>query len=214
MTLTAVVTGDLVNSTGVSDPAGFGNRLVSLLDTMSTTYGATTSVYRGDGFQLVLPRATDVFEVALILRAGLIAGSNAGDRWDARVAIALGLSTAGPTSGESNSWVHVNSGRTLDTLGKDRMAIVVDEHGAGLQPMVSLAALFVDDIINGWTVREAQILLDYLTHRDVQQQIAERMGISRPTVTLALQRAKARLVDAYIRDMQVMTEAAYDQYLV
>lgn len=208
MALIAVITGDLVNSTGVSDPVGFRRRLEALLLTMETSYGAVTSIYRGDGFQLALPAATDAFEVALLIRAGLVASSSsASDRWDARLAIALGATDLPLT--DANSRVHVASGRMLDTLDKDRLTVVLDEQAAGLQPMASLAALFVDDIVNGWTAREAEILLDYLLHRDAQQKIADRMGVSRPTVTLALQRAKSRLVDAYIRDMRAMTEAAY-----
>jgi len=210
MTIIAVITGDLVNSMSVDDSASFRRRLQALLRTVETTYGAVTSMYRGDGFQLALPAATDAYEVAILMRAGLIAGNEAGsDRWDARVAIAVGLTDEPVT--DANSPVHVSSGRTLDALDKDRLGIVFDEQGAGLQVMASLAALFMDDIVNGWTAREAEILRDYLTHRDAQQKIADRMGVSRPTVTLALQRAKSKLVDAYIRDMKAMTEAAYGE---
>lgn len=212
MTFISVITGDLVNSTGVSDPAGFRQRLVKTLQVMEKKYRAVTSIYRGDGFQLALPEASDAYEAALLIRAGLIAGTRAApERWDARMAVALG-STDLPVH-EANSEVHVASGRMLDTMDKDRMAIVVDRPGAALQAMASLAMLFMDDIAIGWTAREAEVLQDYLLHKDAHQKIANRMGVSRPTVTLALKRAKSRLVDAYITEMKAMTEKVYGDQL-
>lgn len=211
MPLLAVLTGDLVNSTGVAQPDAFRHRLNESLAVMKECYGAHTSVYRGDGFQLTIPHATDAYEVVLQMRASLIAASpGSTDRWDARIAIALGMSS-GVKAGQ-NSTVHVNSGRCLDSLGKNRLGIVVGKNMVGFQTAAALAALFIDDIVNGWTAREAEILLDYLSHRDSQQKIANRLGVSRPTVTLTLQRAKANLVDAYIRDMTTLTEMAYGKH--
>lgn len=212
MPLIAVITGDLVNSTGVANPGAFRHRLETLLALMEESYGANTSIYRGDGFQLTLASAADVYQVALQIRAGLIAGSaSASDRWDARIAIALGVSKEAKAS--QNSSVHVNSGRCLDSLGKARLGIVVGKNMIGFQTAADLTALFIDDIANSWTAREAEILLDYISHKDAQQKIANRFGVSRPTVTLTLQRAKANLVDAYIRDMTRLTEMAYGKRL-
>jgi hypothetical protein len=211
MPLLAVITGDLVNSTGVAQPDAFRHQLNESLAFMKECYGANTSVYRGDGFQLTIPNATDAYEVVLQIRARLIAASpGSTERWDARIAIALGMSS-GVKVGQ-NSTVHVNSGRCLDNLGKNRLGVIVGKNMVGFQTATALAALFIDDIVNGWTAREAEILSDYLSHRDSQQKIANRLGVSRPTVTLTLQRAKANLVDAYIRDMTTLTEMAYGKH--
>lgn len=211
MPLIAVITGDLVNSTGVGQPEAFRHQLDTILARMEADYGASTSVYRGDGFQLTIPNATDAYDVALQIRASLIAGSpDNTERWDARIAVALGVSRS--TMAGQNSSIHVRSGRCLDSLGKRRLGVIVGENMVGFQTVAALTALFVDDIVNGWTAREAEILADYLDHRDSQQQVANRIGVSRPTVTLALQRAKTNLVDAYIRDMTMLTEMAYGKH--
>ncbi|MDA1370407.1 MAG: hypothetical protein O2971_06555 [Proteobacteria bacterium] len=198
MSQLAVITGDLINSTRVENGQRFRALLKSILAGMTKKYGAKTSIYRGDGFQISLTRRDCVFEATIYLRAGLIAGSpDRAERWDARVAMALGEHDA--VIEEQNSTVFIQSGRALDGMKKEHMVVVGEPES--FQLAANIATAFVDDLIDNWTAVEAQTLFEYLQGRESHQAIAERLGKTRSTVTLSLQRARYNLIDRYITDM-------------
>lgn len=194
----AVITGDLIASTQVAEPARFRARLSDLLAMASEKYAAITNLYRGDGFQIAMDSSANAFEAAILMRSGLIAGStDSSNRWDARIAIAFG---AGPLSeSDQNSEAYVNSGRALDNMGKQHLCV----HGGSeaLDLGLRAATLFADDVMDGLTPTEAEVLFYYFLHRESHQRIADRLGKKRPTITVALQRAKYTLLDQYIADM-------------
>lgn len=205
MKMIAVLTGDLVNSTGVSDPAGFQRRLHELLRFLQEKYSAETSAYRGDGFQVAMGEPTRAMEAAITLKAGLIAASpKAAERWDARIAVAIG---AGSIRDDTSGLVYIESGHALDAMNKQRLVI----HGEPETFLVSasLATAFVDDIIDSWTATEAETLFEYLRARESHKLIAQRLGKKRPTVTLSLQRARYTLIDRYIRDLNRLMELSH-----
>lgn len=199
----AVLTGDLINSTSVVHGEEFRALLKSILASMEERYDAKTSTYRGDGFQIVLNQPDRAFEATIYLRAGLIAGSpDRAERWDARVAIALGEN--GGLNAEQNSEVFIQSGRALDAMKKEHMQVVGQPES--FQIAAGIATAFVDDVIDNWTAVEAGTLFEYLQGRDSHQAIAERLGKTRATITLSLQRARYTLVDRYITDMTRLKE--------
>lgn len=194
----AVITGDLIGSTQVADPAAFRDCLRKLLDLVADKFHAQTNLFRGDGFQVATDMQGNAFRLAMVLRTSLISQSPANSsRWDARVAIAFG---AGDLSGANqNSDAYVNSGRTLDKLEKDNLSIHAE--GEPMQLSTAAATQFADDILNHLTPVEAQVLYYHLLEGGSHQSIADTLGKKRPTITLALQRARYQLLDRYINDM-------------
>ncbi|MEQ8956050.1 MAG: sigma factor-like helix-turn-helix DNA-binding protein, partial [Gammaproteobacteria bacterium] len=63
------------------------------------------------------------------------------------------------------------------------------------------ATAFADDILDHLTPVEAEVLYYYFLEHENHQQIAERLAKQRPTVTVALQRAKYSQLELYIRNM-------------
>lgn len=216
MSRIAVITGDLINSTKVRDARGFRRRLEVLLELAGQRYHATTALYRGDGFQVALDAEQfNALEVAVILRTGLIAHSpDRKNRWDARVAIAFARGEEQEKVEEKkqailsikdqNSPAFVNSGRSLDAMDKDHLCI----HGRSASARLALgvASGFADDIINQLTATEAEVLHYYFLDRKSHSDIARQLGKKRPTVTLALQRAKYTLINGFTRDMNKFLE--------
>jgi len=198
MPLLAVITGDLVGSTRVSAPAAFRERLGELMDVAAEKFQAQTHLYRGDGFQVAMGPTVNAFRVAVLLRAGLICASPDGsERWDARIAIAFGQGGFPPA--DQNSDVHVNSGRALDGMKEGHFRIHADDET--LRLATGVATAFADDILSRLTTAEAQALYYHLLEGGSHQEIADRLGKKRPTVTMALHRARYRLLDRYIGEM-------------
>lgn len=198
MTHIAVITGDLIGSTQVTEPAAFRDRLRELMDLVAEKFQAQTNLFRGDGFQVAVGMQVNAFRLAVLLRTGLISHSPGNDnRWDARVAIAF---SAGRLSGaDQNSDAYVNSGHTLDNMAKDNLRIYGEEEVMLLA--TGAATQFADDILSHLTPTEAEVLFYHLLERGSHQSIADRLGKQRPTVTMALQRARYQLLDRYIQDM-------------
>jgi hypothetical protein len=192
MTTQAVLTGDLTHSQIVSDTQAYLSGLKSVLAALKKTYGLTIDTYRGDGFQVVLKHTHQAFECALAIRAGLIAASPAGERWDARIAVGVGAATAGRNYGEA----FVLSGQGLD--GMKKLSLALFSHDASLLRGAELVTEFVAAIVDKWTVVEAQAYHAHLLGVGDQQSIAENLGKSRVAINKALQRGQARLLDRYL----------------
>lgn len=202
----AVITGDLIGSMQVADPDAFRARLKQLLERAHEKYGAVTNLYRGDGFQLALAGKVNAFEVAVVLRTGLIArgpdtrSPDRGERWDARLAIAFGNGRL--SSRNQNSPAYVDSGRALDTMKEAHLCVAAGDEFLRLASGV--ATDFVDATLNQLSPAEAEVLYYYFLDRGSHQSIADRMGKKRPTVTQALHRAGYSLLDRYVRDMDAL----------
>lgn len=195
MNCIAVLTGDLVDSRSMRDTPAFLGQLKSVLGDMGQRYGAQVETFRGDGFQLVLNQPDLAFTCAVALRAALIAASPAGERWDARLALGIGQ---GEGNGSAYGEAFVLSGQGLDGMKKETLCLFSSD--PQLLKYAALPTAFVEAIIENWTAVEAQTYFLHLTQGLDQRGIAERLGKSRVTVTKALQRASARLVDRYLSE--------------
>ncbi|MBW2941716.1 hypothetical protein [Zhongshania aquimaris] len=208
MAMTAVITGDLINSRGSSDVKGFLSALKKLLAALAKRYGAGTDIFRGDGFQLLLDSPEEALECALALRAGLIAASPKGERWDARLAVGV-AHTKKNAGGQVFSEAAVLSGQGLDSM--KRQTLMVFSNSTQFLRYAELPTAFVAEIIDNWSVVEAQTYYLYLSKAQDQATIAKAMKKSRVTVTKALQRAKAQLLGRYLASVEFwLTEALHD----
>jgi len=203
MSRIAVITGDLINSTKVRNAQGFRERLRELMTLAERKYQAKPTLYRGDGFQAALDADRfNALEVAVVIRTGLIAQSpDRNNRWDARVALTFSTGTGDQDLSfeDQNSPAFVNSGRALDGMEKDHFCIYGSNENTRLA--LGVATGFADDIINQLTSAEAEVLHYYFLDRKSHSDIARKLGKKRPTITLALQRARYTLVDRFVQDM-------------
>lgn len=201
----AVLTGDLINSTGVSNPKAFMQCLESLLKDIEIRYAGHAITFRGDGFQIALTTPAQALKCAIYLRAGLIAASpTKRERWDARISTAIAeQANRDDTFGNA----YIQSGRGLDNIAKSNFYVYGEPHIFRLS--VVLATNFVDDIITHWTPAEAEAYFIYLQHPGGHKGVAEALKKSRSTITKTLLRGKYTLIDQYLQDTVKIMELTH-----
>ena len=200
----AVLTGDVIESRKVGDRPRLYRQLDDTLAALAARHGGHGERFRGDGFQLALPHAAAAMEAAVALRAALVQHSEPDQRWDARIAVAIGPAEAGLAAADGETFIA--SGRTLDALagGHGHLALtLLDEaEDEGL----ALLVRFIDDLLDGWSPYSAEVVglsLREDSSRQVSQQtLAERLGITQPSVHKRLRAARWALLSdslAYLR---------------
>ncbi|WP_339650297.1 hypothetical protein [Halopseudomonas pelagia] len=204
MNISAVITGDLIDSQSVQDTHAYIAQLQAQLQELAGIYEFKAEQYRGDGFQITLNAPERAFECAVVLRAGLIANSPEGERFDARIAIGIGAAPSVNHYGEA----FVLSGRGLDAMKKTTLGIF--SHAQQLLDRTELPTEFVANIIEGWTRVEAETYFLHATQQSSQKDLAKTLGKSRVTVHKALQRANAELIDRYIERTRVWVQELQD----
>ncbi|WP_445157236.1 hypothetical protein [Halomonas sp. E14] len=193
----AVLTGDVVESRRVSDRPRLYRWLDDSLATLAQRHGGRAERFRGDGFQLALPHPGQALAAAVALRAALIQHSEPEQRWDARIAIAVGPARWQPDQrlADADEPPFVQSGLALDALGQsdERLALVPGPHDDG---SLALLLRYLDALIDGWSRYSAEVVGLSLAGSPSQQAMAERLGIRQPSVHKRLRAARwALLVD-------------------
>jgi DNA-directed RNA polymerase specialized sigma24 family protein len=187
----AVLTGDIIASRRLQPAERLSAVLDDTLALLATRFGAVTERYRGDGFQLVLPQAWQGVTAAVLLRAELIRHSRRDQRWDARLAIAIGRDDQwqpGRRLAEASAPPFVASGQALDALDDDHHLALRLE--AGESECLALLMRYLDEMLEGWTPAAAEAVAGLLCHAESQQALAERLGISQPAVHKRLRTAR------------------------
>ena len=192
----AVLTGDLVGSTGLS-PAEVAQAFDALIDCAAMQadwHGAPLHFtrQRGDGWQVALARPALALRSALAFRAALRCE---GGEFDSYISIAEGEVTGaiGPDLNAETAAVFVTSGDGLDILKllslSERVVYVDDAYDEG-GPLNAVTVL-ADHISQGWTPAQAAAILPFLTPGDEPSytEVAKALGKSRQAVTKALDAA-------------------------
>ncbi|MFO8044405.1 MAG: hypothetical protein R6U30_00850 [Halomonas sp.] len=188
----AVLTGDVIDSRKVDDRPGLYRLLDDNLAELASLHGGRAERFRGDGFQLALPRAAPAMEAAVTLRAALIEHSEPDQRWDARIAVAVGPAERG--SAETDGATFVASGRALDALADTSVHLSLTRLDAPVDPGLVLLVRYIDDLLDSWSAYSAEVVGLSLRHDASQQALAERLGIRQPSVHKRLRAARWTLL--------------------
>ncbi|WP_416140372.1 hypothetical protein ACM26W_08370 [Halomonas sp. HK25] len=188
----AVLTGDVIDSRKVSDRQRLYRVLDDTLAALAKCQGGRFERFRGDGFQLALPHARHAMTAAIALRAALIEHSDPEQRWDARIAVAVGPAEwhADLRVAESDDEPFVMSGRHLDALseGASHLALtLLDEPDDG---SLALLLRYLDDLVASWSHYSAEVVHLSLERELSQQAMAERLGIRQPSIHKRLRAAR------------------------
>lgn len=189
MTLSAVLTGDLIGSTEA--PPGAVELAMSVVSECFGRQNGFTR-FRGDGWQIHLDHAGHGLWAMLRIAAALRAAQGLESR------IALGIGTAEDLDlanlSTARGSAFVASGRALAGLQKGaRLAMA----GVGLDALHCQLAPLMDERMSGWSREQAEAAAmawsDF--HHPTQQEIAERLGISRQAVAARLKSAGFAVLD-------------------
>lgn len=175
----AVFTGDIVKSSALSQA-----ELTAIFDGIAE---AATEIarwqdqptrltrFRGDGWQMaVAPRLT--LRAALAVRAAV---RRAGKGFDSRIGIGVGAGTIpGDDLANAAGPAFLASGHALDSM-KRTTRMAAPEASATLRAILPLA----DQIIDGWTMRQAEIAFLLLpAERPTQADVAAELDQTRQSV--------------------------------
>lgn len=196
-----VITGDIVDSSQIK--AQNRGHLLNCLNSMSEELQLISpfrmELFRGDSFQLLVEDASAAMKIAILLRAGLIHSTPDKDEkaWDARISLGIGnvefLSDSIVTSdGEAFQY----SGRQLDEMGKQCLAVKTPWEEANKE--LELSTAFLDDIIKGWSGKQAGMIYLSLRQDIPKKDVAELIGTSVQNVRNVLATAKENLVKKYL----------------
>ena len=164
-------------------------------------------LYRGDSFQLLVEDPAMTAKIAILLRAGLIYHTPNKDAgmWDAKVSIGIGsIDFISNNIVTSDGEAFIYSGRQLDNMGKNRLSIKTPWQDVNEELDVSTA--FVDDIITGWSNKQAGMIYLSLRQNSAKKEVAEMSGTSIQNVRNVLSVAKESLIKKYIeRNAEIIT---------
>lgn len=195
-----VITGDLVNSTHIA--AEWRQTVMDALNACVNDFSSQTPIkiemYRGDSFQVVVGNPELVLTVAIALRAKLKASTpDKLDLWDARLSIGVGdVSFESENILTSDGEAFRLSGRAFDDLGKKRLCISTP--WTELDGNMELVTRFADDIVSGWTMKQATVFYHSLVFPKSQKKLAEELGMKYQNFNYHWGAAKGRLILDYI----------------
>ena len=213
MKIVSVITGDIIGST-----LGNDNHRRTMLNIIESSVGEIKEelnvslpleFFRGDAFQVLVEKPEKALLVAILLRAALN-GNTPKDNfwaWDARMAIGVGgIKYRTDSLAKSNGDAFVYSGRTLDEMWNERLAIKTKWENINEEFAVSTP--FADDVISHWTRIQADVIYDYLLYDVTQRQIAKEKGMSPQNVSKLL---KACRIDLIINYLNRFNKLIYDK---
>ncbi|MBP3285754.1 MAG: hypothetical protein J6M15_02290 [Prevotella sp.] len=197
MEIKAVITGDIVRSELIALEKRdlLIQVLHQIVENLQDKSPMRMELFRGDSFQIVVDSPEMSLKIASMMRAGLKSNTPKGSKteWDARISIGIGtIDYRGNSIVTSDGEAFKLSGRGLDTMEKNRLAVntcwqdVNEELDAGLA--------FVDDLITGWSVNQANAVYLSVGRGLSQANIASAIAKSQQNVSKTLTSAKESLL--------------------
>ncbi|MGQ7242876.1 hypothetical protein ACUN9V_05365 [Salinicola sp. V024] len=209
MSVIGVLSGDIVASRDITDKRKLRRAMDTGLGRLETMLGAVGMRFRGDAFQLAIPRPQDALIAAVIMRASLIEHSPSRQQmWDARIAVGIGESEMPILDNfvDADGEAFVRSGQGLDDIssrGHQRLGLFITPP----QPDLELLVRFADDIISHWSHNAAEVVRFSLTTDLSQSELARRLERSQPTVNRRLSAARWTLIRDFLDLARLRLEA-------
>ena len=195
-----VVTGDIVNSSALSD-AEHQTCLQQIEQTIAIfqdEFHALGDVFRGDEFQVFVPNPKDALRCAVLLRLTLMKCVKGAD---ARVSVGIGAYKQIETElrKTAKGEAFQLSGRALKDMDEERLKMSLPETAnVNLNKDLLIHDLLVrhlDSIITGLSEKQAEVLFPRLLYPELTQDaLSAKTGINRRSLASRLQRANASLI--------------------
>ena len=186
MTLSAVITADIVNSTQL--PKANYKKLLKNLELLFGEY--QYEFFRGDSFQVFLKSPGEALAVLLKARTAAIRLSENTSSSDIRASIGIGTVKLPVKSIQTAIGdVFVLSGRAFDKLEKqERLSMVSDERNKAVNIGLVVISQFIDYLFQRLTFKQAAVVYELLMNR-TQTETALRLQKSQATINKHTQAA-------------------------
>lgn len=194
----AVLTGDFVNSRHVASEQydTILYQLEQLLYSQTEQLACSYNFYRGDAFQILLPKPQASVVLAFYIRLTMLSLGQ-----DCKISIGIGeVSNLRKDVKSASGTAFTLSGNGLDKLASgQRLAIFCEQ--AELQQVLAVPLRLADAMLSKLTARQAEALLLYLiVPGSSHDAIASKLGTSRANVTKLLNNSHAdyQLVESFL----------------
>lgn len=182
--MTSIITGDIIDSHKMENPALWLDPLKELLGEKGTS-PHDWEIYRGDSFQLeVTP--SEALRTTLQIKAIIKQVKNL----DARIAIGIGEKNFNSRNiTESSGDAFVRSGRLLEWLKQYKINMAVKSFDSEFDEEINMMLKLALIIVDSWSVNSAEIAEILLDDPEVpQKSIGKQLGIAQSSVSERIQR--------------------------
>ena len=207
MEIKAIITGDIVRSELIVMDKRYLliKALRDIVDELQHKSPMAMEIFRGDSFQIVVEHPEASLEIATMIRAGLKSQSPKDTKtvWDARISIGIGTTEYhGDSIVTSDGEAFKLSGRGLDAMDKNRLAVNTRWHDVDQELDVGLA--FIDDLMTGWSVNQAQAIYLSVGKGLSQANIANIIAKSQQNVSKTQTSAKSNLLVRFLNRFETI----------
>lgn len=184
--MTAIITGDIVNSTTVKDQQIWLGPLKELFKKISPDPGGR-AIYRGDSFQIKVPPEKGL-RVCLLIISSVVALDIPG--LNVRLAIGIGKTDDSDAAvNEASGEAFIYSGKLLDQLSASGRRLGLRTPWEEINREFEMMFRLVRVILDGWTNRTAEVAGFLLGSEGITQtEIAKELGLAQSTINAHIQR--------------------------
>ena len=193
----AVITADIINSTKL-DEREASILLTHLHATIKELANIKFNIHnnfvikRGDSIQGELEHASDALRFALILKTAinrlvLVKNNTRNVAIDIRIAIGIGNVISNGTINESSGEAYINSGRTLDSMKKEKRVFNIKTPDEEITNELETEFKLLEIIMDRWTLSSANILY-YILLEKKETEVAEILRVTQSAINQAKKR--------------------------
>jgi hypothetical protein len=200
MNMIAVLTGDLVHSTKMTNEtySTVIKNLKTLLNEANEKYDAIGEIYRGDEFQIQYPNPVHALKSTLLLKLALHLSSFSPKPIQCTLSLAFGdHNIYDDTPNTSSGAAFITSGRGLDKTQRGELSIQFSHQTPACE--LSLLTQFLNHLLNRLTKTQAELLYQYIESNFAEhKKLAEITGTTRQNISNRLANIGAFLVRDYM----------------
>lgn len=191
--MTSIITGDIVNSRGVTNPQAWLSPLKHLLSTFGKA-PQTWEIFRGDSFQLEVENPADALNAVLRIKACV----KSIRKLDVRMAIGIGANPVRSSAiTESQGDAFIRSGEQFDVLKPNKKTLALQSPWPQVDHTLNLMLDLASIAMDAWSPAEAQVMAAVLAHPAwTQMEVGHHLGKKQSTVSETLKRAHAQEIQA------------------
>ena len=201
----AVLTGDIVNSTKMSNEtySSVIKSLKTFLNEVDERYDATGEIYRGDEFQIQYPDPVYALKSTLLIKLALHLSRFSPKPIQCTLSLAYGPHNIYDEKPNTSSGpVFVKSGRGLEKTQRGEISLLLDEEN--VESEIKLLTQFLNHLLNRLTKTQAELLYQYIESGFAEhKKIADITGTTRQNISNRLGNIGAFLVRDY---MEIINE--------
>ncbi len=199
MSLKAVITGDIINSTAIeiAERERLLKKLVEFLKDIDNTYDVISETFRGDSFQCFVHNPSTSLKIALLQKTFLLSLDKS-KNYDARIAIGIGkVDSLSEKLTISNGEAFELSGQLLDSMKKGKQSLAINSND-NYNDELKTEGILLDAIISKATALQCEVIYQKLLGNS-EIQIAEKLKISQSAVNQHSNSGNWNAIDAMLK---------------